>query len=68
MVSFAHNVAPKGKYLAIVSSVVESAAGPEQELAAGLKYIGPTLKTYSSFPQHNQNSVCIECSVGVLAQ
>eukprot|EP01128_Nolandella_sp_AFSM9_P002013 TRINITY_DN12408_c0_g1_i1.p1 TRINITY_DN12408_c0_g1~~TRINITY_DN12408_c0_g1_i1.p1 ORF type:complete len:457 (-),score=156.53 TRINITY_DN12408_c0_g1_i1:91-1419(-) len=57
MVSFAHNVAPKGKFLAIVSTTVEGTAGPEAELAAGVKYLGATLKTfYSSAPLYVSTS------------
>lgn len=39
VVSSTHNVAPKGKYLAIVSTVVETNT-PEKELEAGLKILG----------------------------
>lgn len=38
-VSFAHNVAPAGKYIAMVSTTVET-ANPESEVEAGLKLLG----------------------------
>jgi len=38
-VSYAHNVATKGKYLAIVSTTVET-SNPEEELEPGLKLLG----------------------------
>lgn len=38
--SYAHNVAPTGKWLAFVSTTVES-ANPEGELAPGLALLGP---------------------------
>jgi Rab GDP dissociation inhibitor len=53
-VSFAHNVAPKGKYIAMVSTTVETPA-PEKELEPGLALLGPidekcakTLASYNS--------------------
>jgi len=39
-VSFAHNVAPKGKYIAIISTTVETAK-PETELQLALELLGP---------------------------
>lgn len=39
VVSFAHNVAPKGRYIAIVSTIVESAT-PEKEIEPALKVLG----------------------------
>mmetsp|Transcript_36747 Transcript_36747/g.95144 ORF Transcript_36747/g.95144 Transcript_36747/m.95144 type:complete len:442 (-) Transcript_36747:905-2230(-) len=41
--SFTHNVAPKGMYIAIVSTTVETGS-PEQELKAGLDLLGPVLE------------------------
>jgi Rab GDP dissociation inhibitor len=38
--SYAHNVAPNGKWLAFVSTTVET-SNPEAELAAGLALLGP---------------------------
>jgi len=49
-VSFAHNVAPKGKYICLVSSVMET-DDPKKELEAGVKLLEPTLhKFYSVSP------------------
>jgi len=45
VVSFAHNVAPKGKYLAIVSTTVET-NNPKQELEPALKFLGQTLHRF----------------------
>jgi len=39
-ISFAHNVAPKGKYIALVSTTVET-ANPAAELKPGLDVLGP---------------------------
>jgi len=51
-VSFAHNVAPKGKWLAIVSTTVET-ANPKAELEPGLKLLGKTLQTFTKvYPQY----------------
>jgi Rab GDP dissociation inhibitor len=44
-VSFAHNVAPKGKWLAIVSTIVETSS-PKAELEPGLKLLGKTLHSF----------------------
>jgi Rab GDP dissociation inhibitor len=38
--SYAHNVAPNGKWLAFVSTTVET-SNPEAELAPGLALLGP---------------------------
>jgi Rab GDP dissociation inhibitor len=38
--SYAHNVAPNGKWLAFVSTTVET-SNPEAELAAGMALLGP---------------------------
>ena len=38
--SYAHNVAAKGKYLAMVSTTVES-KNPEEDVKAGLDLLGP---------------------------
>jgi len=49
-VSFAHNVAPKGKYICLVSAQMET-EDPQKDLAAGVKLLEPTLqKFYSSSP------------------
>jgi Rab GDP dissociation inhibitor len=39
VVSFAHNVAPKGRYIALVSTTVET-NNPQQELQEGIKLLG----------------------------
>jgi Rab GDP dissociation inhibitor len=46
-VSFAHNVAPKGKYIALVATQLEK-DNPQEELASGVKLLGPTLQTFYS--------------------
>jgi len=46
-VSFAHHVAPKGKYIALVSTVVET-ANPEKELEPGLKLLGKVDEMFTS--------------------
>uniref|UniRef100_A0A6B2L485 Rab GDP dissociation inhibitor n=1 Tax=Arcella intermedia TaxID=1963864 RepID=A0A6B2L485_9EUKA len=49
-VSFAHNVAPKGKYICIISSVMET-DDPKKDLDAGVKLLEPCLhKFYSVSP------------------
>jgi len=49
-VSFAHNVAPKGKYICIVSTNMET-DDPKKDLDAGIKVIEPSLhKFYSVSP------------------
>jgi len=44
-VSFEHNVAPKGKYIAIVSTTVES-SNPQAELQAGISLLGPVEESF----------------------
>jgi len=39
MVSFAHNVAPKGRYITIISTIVETAT-PEKEIEGAMPFIG----------------------------
>lgn len=46
-VSFAHNVASKGNYIAMVSTNVET-ANPEEELRPGLQVLGPVLEKFVS--------------------
>jgi Rab GDP dissociation inhibitor len=46
-VSFAHHVAPKGKYIALVSTIVET-GNPEQELTPGLNILGKIDESFSS--------------------
>eukprot|EP00929_Paragymnodinium_shiwhaense_P004732 TRINITY_DN105876_c0_g1_i1.p1 TRINITY_DN105876_c0_g1~~TRINITY_DN105876_c0_g1_i1.p1 ORF type:complete len:456 (+),score=109.98 TRINITY_DN105876_c0_g1_i1:94-1461(+) len=45
MVSWAHCVAPQDKYVAIVSTVVET-QNPEQEIEPALKLLGPVLEKF----------------------
>lgn len=42
-VSFAHNVASQGHYIAMVSTTVET-SNPEQELRPGIDLLGPVLQ------------------------
>merc|ERR1712232_440641 len=51
MVSFAHCIAAKDKYVAIVSTVVES-ANPQAEIAPALKLLGPILKKFDSVSEY----------------
>jgi len=46
-VSFAHHVAPKGKWIALISTLVET-ANPEAELASGLKLLGKVDESFFS--------------------
>jgi len=46
-VSFAHMIAPKGKYIALVSTTVET-SNPTAELEPGLKLLGPIDEKFSS--------------------
>jgi len=46
-VSFAHHVAPKGKWIALVSTIVET-SNPEAELEAGIRILGKTDETFFS--------------------
>lgn len=46
-ISFAHKVAPKGKYIGIVSTTVET-KDPNSELKPGLDLLGPILHTFYS--------------------
>lgn len=45
LVSFAHQVCPNGKYLATVSTTVET-DNPEEECAAGLAFLEPVLEKF----------------------
>lgn len=45
MVSSTHNVCAKDIYIAIVSTIVETAL-PEQEIAPGLQLLGPIYDKY----------------------
>ena len=46
-VSFAHNVAAKGHYVALVSTTVET-KNPENELKPGLDLLGPINERYAT--------------------
>lgn len=46
-ISSAHNVCPKGKWIAIVSTTVET-SDPEKEIEAGLKFVGPIQQKFVS--------------------
>jgi len=46
-VSFAHNVASQGHYIAMVSTTVET-SNPEEELKIGLQLLGPILEKFVS--------------------
>jgi len=45
VISTAHEVAPKGKYIAIVSTTVET-SNPFKELEPGYSLLGPRLETF----------------------
>jgi len=47
MVSWAHQIAAKDKYVAIVSTVVET-GNPEAEIAPAVKLLGPVLESFTS--------------------
>eukprot|EP01114_Cavostelium_apophysatum_P013746 TRINITY_DN339_c0_g1_i1.p1 TRINITY_DN339_c0_g1~~TRINITY_DN339_c0_g1_i1.p1 ORF type:complete len:443 (+),score=132.79 TRINITY_DN339_c0_g1_i1:96-1424(+) len=47
VVSSAHHVAPKGRWIALVSSIVET-SNPESELSAGLKVLGKIDESFFS--------------------
>jgi len=53
MVSWAHNIAAKDKYVAIVSTVVET-QNPEQEIEPALKLLGPILEKFVSVSEFRQ--------------
>lgn len=50
MVSSAHNVCPKGYYIAIVSTIAEQSANNHQELGPGLDRLGKTEETFMAPP------------------
>uniref|UniRef100_A0A3B4EC61 Rab GDP dissociation inhibitor n=1 Tax=Pygocentrus nattereri TaxID=42514 RepID=A0A3B4EC61_PYGNA len=47
MVSFGHNVAPEGKYIAVVSTNVET-SNPEKEVQTGLALLEPIMQKFIS--------------------
>jgi len=46
-VSFAHNVAPKGKYIALISTIVKT-ENPEKEIAVAFDILGPIAEKFVS--------------------
>ena len=59
MVSFAHMVAADGKYIAIVSTTVETAV-PLQEVAAGIALLGKILVRFDDVAEQKES-----CADGV---
>merc|ERR1719460_883972 len=53
MVSWAHSIAAKDKYVAIVSTVVETTS-PEKELEPALKLLGPILEKFTSISDYKE--------------
>lgn len=53
MVSWAHQIAAKDKYVAIVSTVVET-ANPEKEIEPALKLLGPILERFTSVSEFRE--------------
>lgn len=53
MVSWAHSIAAKDKYVAIVSTVVETAT-PEKELEPAMKLLGPILEKFVSISEYRE--------------
>jgi len=53
MVSWAHSIAAKDKYVAIVSTVVET-GNPEKELEPALKLLGPILEKFVSVSEYKE--------------
>lgn len=50
MVSSAHNVCPKGYYIAIVSTIAEQSANNHDELRPGLDRLGKIEETFMAPP------------------
>merc|ERR1719460_3095408 len=53
MVSWAHSIAAKDKYVAIVSTVVET-QNPEAELAPAIALLGPVLEKFTSISEYKE--------------
>jgi Rab GDP dissociation inhibitor len=53
MVSWAHSIAAKDKYVAIVSTVCET-ANPEQEIAPAVKLLGPVIESFTSISEFRE--------------
>ncbi|KAL1296955.1 hypothetical protein AAFC00_004558 [Neodothiora populina] len=70
MVSWAHNVAPKGYYIAIVSTIAETDSNHHLELQAGLerlgkieeKFMGPPIPIYEPIESGENDNVFISKS------
>jgi Rab GDP dissociation inhibitor len=53
MVSWAHSIAAKDKYVAIVSTVVET-ADPEKEIEPAVKLLGPVIEKFTSISEFRE--------------
>ncbi|CAK0899461.1 unnamed protein product [Prorocentrum cordatum] len=53
MISWAHCIAAKDKYVAIVSTVVET-ANPEQEIEPAIKLLGPVLEKFVQVSEYRE--------------
>jgi Rab GDP dissociation inhibitor len=70
MVSYAHNVCPKGYYIAIVSTIAETSANHHLELAPGFerlgrieeKFMGPPIPMYEPLESGINDSIFISRS------
>jgi Rab GDP dissociation inhibitor len=70
MVSSAHNVCPKGYYIAIVSTIAENDANPHLELEPGFerlgaieeKFMGPPIPIYEPLESGEKDNVFISKS------
>lgn len=70
MVSSAHNVCPKGYYIAIVSTIAENDANHHLELEAGFerlgkieeKFMGPPIPLYEPIDNGEQSNIFISKS------
>jgi len=70
MVSWAHNVAPKGYYIAIVSTIAETEANHHLELQAGFerlgkieeKFMGPPIPLYEPLESGVNDNIFISKS------
>lgn len=51
LVSSTHNVAPEGKYIAVVSTTVET-SNPEKEVQPGLALLEPIMEKYIAYILH----------------
>ena len=70
MVSSAHNVCPKGYYIAIVSTIAENDANPHLELETGFerlgkieeKFMGPPIPLYEPTDNGEESNIFISKS------